>query len=246
MPNGSLSYILRRTLCSLSLAQIPEIQTLEFYCIENLCNHIAVTDSCGLPCQSRPGWAGHTCWSSEGWCRRCRPSSDAAAHTRCQPSWPPVRPGARWWWRCPETQWWWFWREPGWDREGNRERLARCRELRLQVKAGHGFFPQRRSFLLGYLVHDTEDDGVDEADPCHPHQAQQEQVSIVVQLEVGGFRVEDGAHQLAFLRTEACRNMQMMALMIGVSPPQLRLGAPTLFISLSPVRTTTAFTSSPA
>lgn len=86
--------------------------------------HIAETDSCGSPCQSRPGWAGHTCWSSEDWCRRCRPSSDAAAHTRCQPSWPPVRLGARWWWRCPETQWWWFWREPGWDREGNRERLA--------------------------------------------------------------------------------------------------------------------------
>lgn len=61
-----------------------------------------------------------------------------------------------------------------------------------------------------YLVHDTEDDGVDEADPCHPHQTQQEQVSIAVQLEVCGFRVEDGAHELAFLCTEACENTQVM------------------------------------
>lgn len=55
-----------------------------------------------------------------------------------------------------------------------------------------------------YLVHDTEDDGVDEADACHPHQTQQEQVGIAVQLEICGFRVEDGAHQLALLCTKTC------------------------------------------
>ena len=57
-----------------------------------------------------------------------------------------------------------------------------------------------------YLVHYAEDDGVDEADPCHPHQTQQEQVGVSVQLEVCGFGVEDGAHQLAFLCAEACGN----------------------------------------
>lgn len=59
---------------------------------------------------------------------------------------------------------------------------------------------------MRYLVHDTEDDSVDEADPCHPNQTQQEQISIAVQLEVCGFRVENGAHKLAFLCTEACGN----------------------------------------
>lgn len=61
-------------------------------------------------------------------------------------------------------------------------------------------------FATRHLVHDTEDDGVDEADPRHPHQAQQEQISIAVQLEVGGFGVQDGAHELAFLCAEACGN----------------------------------------
>lgn len=59
---------------------------------------------------------------------------------------------------------------------------------------------------LRYLVHDTEDDGVEEADPCHPDQTQQEEISIAVQLEVCGFGVEDGAHQLTFLGAEACGN----------------------------------------
>lgn len=54
----------------------------------------------------------------------------------------------------------------------------------------------------GYLAHDTEDNGVDEADPCDPDQTQQEQVSITVQLEVRGFRVEDGAYELTFFGTK--------------------------------------------
>lgn len=56
-----------------------------------------------------------------------------------------------------------------------------------------------------YLADDTEDDGVDEADPRHPHQTQEEQVRITIQLKVRGFGVEDGAHKLAFLCAEACQ-----------------------------------------
>lgn len=68
-------------------------------------------------------------------------------------------------------------------------------------------FLRRNNYFssVWHLVHDTEDDGVDEADPRHPYQTEQEQISIAVQLEVGGFRVEDGANKLAFLRTEAWR-----------------------------------------
>lgn len=59
---------------------------------------------------------------------------------------------------------------------------------------------------MSYLVHDTEDNSVDEADSRHPNQTQQEQISITVELEVCLFRVEDGAHELAFLCAEPCRN----------------------------------------
>lgn len=55
-----------------------------------------------------------------------------------------------------------------------------------------------------YPAHDAEHDGVDEADPCNPDQTQQEQVRVSIQLEVCGFGVQDGAHQLAFLCGEAC------------------------------------------
>lgn len=58
-----------------------------------------------------------------------------------------------------------------------------------------------RSFsfnFLHYLVHDTEYNGVNKADSSHSHQTQQEEVGIAVQLEVGGFGIKDGAHQLAF------------------------------------------------
>lgn len=54
-----------------------------------------------------------------------------------------------------------------------------------------------------YLIHDAEDDGVDKTDASHSHQAQQEEVGVVVQLEVGGLGVEDGAHQLALGSAEA-------------------------------------------
>lgn len=54
------------------------------------------------------------------------------------------------------------------------------------------------SVYLDYLVHDAEDNGVYEADSSHSHQTQQEEVGITVQLEVGGFGVKYGAHQLAF------------------------------------------------
>lgn len=65
-------------------------------------------------------------------------------------------------------------------------------------------------FLMSYLVHDTEDNSVDEADSRHPNQTQQEQISITVQLEVCLFRVEDGAHELAFLCAEPCRNTSLL------------------------------------
>lgn len=52
--------------------------------------------------------------------------------------------------------------------------------------------------FLHYLVHDTEYNGVNKADSSHSHQTHQEEVGIAVQLEVGGFRIKDGAHQLAF------------------------------------------------
>lgn len=54
------------------------------------------------------------------------------------------------------------------------------------------------------LVNDAEDDGVDEADARHADQTQQEEVGVPVQPEVCGLRVENGAHQLALLCTEAC------------------------------------------
>lgn len=54
-----------------------------------------------------------------------------------------------------------------------------------------------------YLVHHAEDDGVDESDRCHSHQAQQKEVGVSVELEVSGFGVEDGAHQLPFLCAKA-------------------------------------------
>lgn len=60
-----------------------------------------------------------------------------------------------------------------------------------------------------HLVDDAEDDGVEEADPSHAHQTQQELVGITVQPEVGGFGVEDGPHQLAFLCAEACRETNL-------------------------------------
>ena len=53
-----------------------------------------------------------------------------------------------------------------------------------------------------HLFHDAQDDGVDEADGGHAHQAQEEEVGVVVQLEVRGLGVEDGAHQLALGRAE--------------------------------------------
>ena len=56
-----------------------------------------------------------------------------------------------------------------------------------------------------YLAHNTEGNGVDEADPRDPDQTQEEQIRITIQLEVRGFRVENGAHKLAFLRAKACR-----------------------------------------
>lgn len=72
-----------------------------------------------------------------------------------------------------------------------------------------GGFP---SCLLSYLVHDAEDNSVDEADGGHPHQAQQEQISIAVKLEICGLGMEDGAHQLAFLCAEACGSTRALPL----------------------------------
>lgn len=67
---------------------------------------------------------------------------------------------------------------------------------------------------LGDLAQDAEDNGVDEADPCHPNQTQQEKVSVPVQLEVCGFRVEDGADQLAFLCTKAWGKTQVIIFLL--------------------------------
>lgn len=60
-----------------------------------------------------------------------------------------------------------------------------------------------------HLVDDAEDDGVEETDPSHAHQTQQELVGVTVQPEVGGFGVENGSHQLAFLCAEACREIKL-------------------------------------
>ena len=49
-----------------------------------------------------------------------------------------------------------------------------------------------------HLVYDAEDNRVDKADSSYSHQTQQEEVGITVQLEVGGFGIQDGAHQLTF------------------------------------------------
>ena len=38
-----------------------------------------------------------------------------------------------------------------------------------------------------HVVSDAEHDGVDEADSCHGHQTQEEEVGVPVQLEIGGF-----------------------------------------------------------
>lgn len=49
-----------------------------------------------------------------------------------------------------------------------------------------------------YLINDAENDGVDKAYSSHSHQTQEKEVGITIQLEVGGFRVKDRAHKLAF------------------------------------------------
>lgn len=85
---------------------------------------------------------------------------------------------------------------------------------------------------IQYLVNDAEDDGVDEADPRHPHQAQEEQVRVPIQLEVCGFGVEDGAHQLAFLCAEACRSTRA---------PPLRLEPPTKICLITTATSCSAF-----
>lgn len=54
------------------------------------------------------------------------------------------------------------------------------------------------SRMAEYLVHDTEDDGVDEANQSHSYQTQEKEVGVAIQLEVGGFWVKDRAHELAF------------------------------------------------
>lgn len=68
----------------------------------------------------------------------------------------------------------------------------------------------RDSLETGHLAHDTEDDGVDEADACHPDQTQQEQVSITVQLEVCGFGEEDGAYELTFFGAKTWENRNFL------------------------------------
>lgn len=60
------------------------------------------------------------------------------------------------------------------------------------------FFLRSAFLILHYLIHDAEDNGVDKTYSSHSHQAQQEEVGITVQLEVGGLWVKDGAHKLAF------------------------------------------------
>lgn len=55
-----------------------------------------------------------------------------------------------------------------------------------------------------HLVKDADDDGVEEADAGHAHQAEQEQVGLAVELKVGGLWVQDGAHQLPFRSAEPC------------------------------------------
>lgn len=57
--------------------------------------------------------------------------------------------------------------------------------------------------LTAYLVEDADDDGVQEPDARHTHQAEQEEVGLAVELEVGGLWVQDGAHQLPFRSAEA-------------------------------------------
>lgn len=52
--------------------------------------------------------------------------------------------------------------------------------------------------MANYLIHDTENDGVDKAYSSHSHQTQEKEVGVAIQLEVGGFWVKDWAHKLAF------------------------------------------------
>lgn len=47
-------------------------------------------------------------------------------------------------------------------------------------------------------MNDAERNRVYKAYYSHAHQTQQEEVGITIQLEVSGFGVQDGAHQLAF------------------------------------------------
>lgn len=60
-----------------------------------------------------------------------------------------------------------------------------------------------------HLVDDAEDDSVEEADPGHAHQTQQELVGVAVQPEVSGLGVQDGPNQLAFLGAEACSETEV-------------------------------------
>lgn len=66
--------------------------------------------------------------------------------------------------------------------------------LRVLLVYQNFVFLKSACLILDYLIHDAEDNGVDKAYSSHSHQAQQEEVGITVQLEVGGLWVKDGAH----------------------------------------------------
>lgn len=56
-----------------------------------------------------------------------------------------------------------------------------------------------------YLVENADDHRVEEPKGCHPNEAQEEQVGIPVELEIGRLGIQDGADQLPFRGAEACQ-----------------------------------------
>lgn len=69
---------------------------------------------------------------------------------------------------------------------------------------------------MHYPIHDTEDNWVNEADSSHSHETQQKEVGVTIQLEVGGFGIKDGAHQLAFGCAETCKKNNIFVIILNI------------------------------
>lgn len=157
--------------------------------------------------EGRASASGHAALCKSCW-ERAAPGCGCCRRFRC----PPEQPA-----RCASGQAWPRRRLCGQQRHRPCQHLAKVQTLTtgpalaLSGLQGGGNSPAgprlrtpRCAQSAPYLVEDADDDGVEEADARHAHQAEQKQVGLAVELEVGGLRVQDGAHQLPFRSAETC------------------------------------------